>query len=343
VSAGYGQPSKRTHNIILQVGLTGKGLASTLIDKTPEFRHNMFKAALRGHTLRLLGGLTDEATAQRLTQTLWGGIGTGDGAVVGKLGVAFHASDSDLELGEYEYGRGIIMPTYELKKGTLTIFPMQEISDLPTDFLSREDLSEIATLLVQFSLLLGGFGKSWRRIDHEKFYPEYLEGENKPLIGCHWEFTQDSRRKYIIPVNRLGLIGKFIAKVREKLKTLLVPETARGRTSSYVEAWHEDNVEVWGCITSESKAVKWFHGEYERGKSVKRTPLFGEIGKIGRVWHRMYPHCELDQSNGKKRLRITSKYVELLTIFPDDSNKTDDFLEFLEKRSGFQKIWPQQN
>jgi CRISPR-associated protein Cmr6 len=40
--------------------------------------------------------------------------------------------------------------------------------------------------------------------------------------------------------------------------------------------------------------------------------------------------------------QATGEYVELLTIFPDDSNNTQDFLEFLEKDSQFRKLYPVQ-
>lgn len=83
VSAGYGYFEKiPSGQPLVTVGLQGQGIASTLLGKddshaeynTPEFRPNAFKAALRGHTLRLLGGMTDEATAKYLTKVLWGGI-----------------------------------------------------------------------------------------------------------------------------------------------------------------------------------------------------------------------------------------------------------------------------
>jgi CRISPR-associated protein Cmr6 len=33
------------------------------VDGTGEFRPNVFRAAIRGHALRIFGGLTDERTA----------------------------------------------------------------------------------------------------------------------------------------------------------------------------------------------------------------------------------------------------------------------------------------
>ncbi|MFM7717569.1 MAG: RAMP superfamily protein, partial [Microcystis sp.] len=170
VSAGYGRfkdvPSPET---LLQVHLKGQGIAATLLDKkTPEFRPNMFKAALRGHTLRLLGGMTDEKTAKHLTQILWGGI---DGAaILGQLGISFTYEDGDLKFGEHPYtppGKSKqIMPLYNLKRGTLQISCQNPCASSE----ERQELAELAKAIVQFSLLLGGFGKSWRRADHWQFF-----------------------------------------------------------------------------------------------------------------------------------------------------------------------------
>ncbi|MEH2378249.1 MAG: hypothetical protein V7K27_04990 [Nostoc sp.] len=121
VSAGYGQPINHPETKLVTVNLRGQGLASKLIDETGEFRPNIFKAALRGHTLRLFSSITDENTAEELTRELWGGFAGKNGAVVGQLGIAFNAIN--LEMGEYRYNN-VSMPTYELNAGTLNILCM---------------------------------------------------------------------------------------------------------------------------------------------------------------------------------------------------------------------------
>jgi CRISPR-associated protein Cmr6 len=80
---------------------------------------------------------------------------------------------------------------------------------------------------------------------------------------------------------------------------------------------------VWGRVSAnkESLAVKWFH---EVGR-LKGTDLAGRMGQIGQVWHRMYP-----SGNG---------YVELLTMFPDESDKTKSFLSFLKEQTDFELLW----
>jgi len=137
VSAGYGQPKPQTlknkkiyhQDLILPVELSGQGICSQLINKTKEFRPNMFKAALRGHTLRLFSGLTDDATAQALTKELWGGF-SDSGSVVGLLGIGFQDKEKHLEDYKYDNGeRKGVMPVYYLDRGTLNILTTRNVSD----------------------------------------------------------------------------------------------------------------------------------------------------------------------------------------------------------------------
>ncbi|WP_017655706.1 hypothetical protein [Fortiea contorta] len=331
VSAGYGQPINHPETKLITVNLKGQGLASQLIDKTGEFRPNIFKAALRGHTLRLFSGVTDENTAEALTRELWGGFAGKNGAVVGQLGISFNAVD--LEMGEYRYGRNT-MPTYELNAGTLNILCM----DNPSKEYKKE-LKTLATLILRFSLLLGGFGKSWRRIDHRIFFKDYLE-DNKPMIGSHWQFTQQSN-PYYFPVNKIEHITNILNDVQKTVNKWLQlkGKTSTQQLSSWRESFHPQKVQVWGRFAEDeedSLAVRWFHGSYQGVKSIKGSSLTGKIGQIGRIWHRMYPHYTIKDGEMKRQGR---RYVELLTIFPDKKDeRTREFLNFLPT-SNFTKLW----
>lgn len=324
VSAGYGGFVDFKHpEELLEVGLQGQGIFSTLLDKTPEFRPNMFKAALRGHTLRLLGGMSNAATAQKLTQQLWGGI---DGkAVVGLLGVAFSWENLHPQTVSKTQ-------VYNLEGGKLQIFC--NCSGL--DSSQKELLEKVARSLIQFSLLLGGFGKSWRRVHHQLFYPQYLQRPNKRMIGCHWRFTPDSGDFYF-PVNRLSAVTTAIDELRNNLLSWsqTQPQFQRGFARSWREAWHKDKVKVWGRFAQEeSLAVEWFHTEGE--PHIKKT-LAGEMGKTGRIWHRMYPHYVLGAEDILEAA-TDYKFVELLTIFPDDSDVSNKLPDFL-RRKQFQQLW----
>lgn len=321
VSASYGHfenisPAQE----LLKVKIKGQGIAPTLTDrdKTPEFRPNIFKAVLRGHTMRLFGGITDERTAKQLTNILWGGI---EGvATVGLLGVAFQSANYTLKpIDKYT-------KTFQLKEGTLIIFLTKSNVNNET----KAELKKIADLLVKFSMLLGGFGKSWRRVDHSIFFPDY----SKYKIGCHWQFFENQNFFGLSNENDLKIkINNFIDDIVNKLKTWASKQVKKLSTNTICENWREHwskkYVRVYGRIANskmDSKAVKWFHQNYSENKSIKEISLTGGLGKTSRIWHRMYPYQN-------------DKYVELLTIFPDDSDKTKDFLEFLSNQTEFEQLW----
>ena len=331
VSAGYGQPVKHPETKLVTVGLSGQGLASKLIDDVGEFRPNMFKAALRGHTLRLFSGVTDEKTAEELTRELWGGFAGNNGAVAGLLGIAFNPLE--LDMNEYRDK----MPTYELTQGVLNILCLgQIVGD------ERTKLKKLAEQLIKFSMLLGGFGKSWRRVDHRLVYKDYLHGKRKPMIGCHWEFQENSKGLYI-PMNKLNNITIFLNSLHDKLIKDWV--NSRGKELNYQpnqwrETWHTIKVEVWARIAediTDSEAIRWFHGNYKEGNSIKGSILTGKMGQIGRIWHRMYPRYVKTQDGDIRRKN--QEFVEILTIFPDDSDNTYNFLDFLKTDSDFTQVW----
>ncbi|MCY7384217.1 MAG: hypothetical protein LH628_16850 [Microcoleus sp. CAN_BIN18] len=344
VSAGYGRMAevKSADRVLLSVNLSGCGLRSQLLNRTPEFRPNMFKAALRGHTLRLLAGVTDANIAQRLTKQLWGGIdekGDDTGAIVGQLGIDFTAEE--LDFGEHKYkpnGRNVVvMPTYDLQTGTLDLLCVNNTYP-------QRELKKFVTILIKFSLLLGGFGKSWRRVDHHLFYKEYFERNDKPAMGCHWEFAENSEDFYLTAATSdLKNITNFLKDTQQKVIDWLKLNNLEPGNSpaTWREVWHPDKVEVWGRIAEDknsSKAIHWFHGAYSGNKSIKQTDLTGKLNQIGRIWHRMYPRYFKTRSGELKRKG--KEYVELLTIFPDESDKTQDFIEYLQNQSDFIKLWP---
>lgn len=336
VSAGYGQLKSHGKSNLLSVCLQGQGLASQLINKTGEFRHNMFKAALRGHTLRLFSGVTDQETAQELTQELWGGIAGENGAVVGKLGIAFQAKPGELTLDIYHYQKAP-MPIYDLTEGKLNILCMGKVSDR-----QRKQLGLFTTQLIKFSMLLSGFGKSWRRVDHRLFFESYLRDKSNPMIGCHWQFAENSKsERFYIPVNELSDVTTYLNNLRQKILLpwlKLKKKTPSNAVSDLREAWHPEKVQVWGRIAKDRKdshAIRWFHSPYEGNRQIKGTDLTGRLGVIGRIWHRMYPrYTKVTES-----LRATGEYVELLTIFPDNSKKTQEFILFLHSKSEFTLLW----
>ena len=335
VSAGYGQTKTHGESSLIAVQLRGEGIASQRINKQEEFRPNGLKAALRGHTRRLLSGVADPATAELLTQKLWGGF-AGREAIVGKLGIAFSAPELEIK---YRNRANV----YDTGDAVLNLLVMQDLSEQ-----ERKNLKVFLTQLIKFSLLLGGFGKSWRRVDHRLFFPEYLNDSRKCTIGCHWEVGERSL-SYCVPVKQLQDVTQFLDKLQKNVIgfPLLRELSPKAPDRTLRETWQKGNVEVWGRIAQDegdSEAVRWFHGAYLGSQSIYKSELTGKMGQIGRIWHRMYPRY-LPPTAEKTPPKATGEFVELLTIFPNRSGnseevrKTEEFLKFLSDRSSFERLW----
>jgi CRISPR-associated protein Cmr6 len=206
VSAGYGQShqfyQEIQDNVLYQVRLHGQGAASKLLDgnSTPEFRPNMFRAGIRGHALRIFAGL-NQSRAKDIIHELFGGI---EGETkVGWLRMSFYPENDDWQDIDEDIPDQHL--AYDIT-GTL----VWTLAKADLDVEEKELLKNLIQKLTEFAMLLGGFGKSWRRADHKKFYPDY----QKYRIGCHWEWVdaQDN------PVNDLEDVTKSIKSVEKAAK-----------------------------------------------------------------------------------------------------------------------------
>ena len=347
VSAGYGQVETSKPKILFSGKLKGQGQAPKLLTGEGEFRPNMIRAAIRGHALRLFGGLTSAANAERLVEQLFGGIQSKEGTI-GLLGLKFVESKLDLD----KFGQGkYAQPCYEVE-GELTWYLAR-----PLDTPSQEaDLKKLITALNQFALIFGGFGKSWRRADHRLFFEEYYDDDYKALIGCHWQWLgKDSLSRHSRKVRHPQHIKPFLLEVRKIASTWMELQGIKpqGYVQVWREAWHPSKVQVWGRIADDrekSEAISWFHSPFRREQrgihsegSIYKSPFVGKIGQVGRIWHRMYPLVILkpDPDNPEKQItRPTPRFLELLTLFPDNSEDCKEFLDFLQTNPfDFQQLW----
>lgn len=366
-SSGYGEVSFRIDDegkehriplegeILFRGKLKGEGQASKLLDGTPEFRPNIFRAAIRGHALRIFGGITNEDAADKIVNDLFGSI-EGEKGNVGKLAMQFN--QSSLELGEFGYHN---QPTYDVEGELIWV----STSNLSPE--QKKILQNLIHALSRFAMLFGGFGNSWRRADHRKFYRNNNGTEYKKLIGCDWEWTGSRNLERDLKFSNIHYVKQFIKQVRqlardwqEVVREELKLQTTPQDFANWREAWYPNNVEVWGRIADaakDSEAIKWFHNHYQTpypqfrdpGKTIKQTTITGFVGKqvgmiketqIGRIWHRMYPLTGKEKDTFIKN----GRYLELITIFPDDSPESQKFMEFLEYNSeqdsySFQKLW----
>ena len=350
VSAGYGQVATSQPPVLFKAKLTGQGQAPKLLTGEGEFRPNMIRAAIRGHALRLFGGLTTADRAERLVEELFGGISQG-GGTIGLLGLKF--VESKLVEGEFPIGSPYAQPYYKVE-GELTWYLARKLEDAA----QKAALEKLVTVLMQFALVFGGFGKSWRRADHRLFFEDYYEDSRKALIGCHW-FWQGtpSLTRHGRKVRNPQHIRPFLAEVqRVALEWMgLRGVQPGGLAQGWREAWHPSRVQVWGRVAEgreDSEAIYWFHGPYRKAQpgicgegSLYKSTFAGKINQVGRVWHRMYPLVTLkpDPKNPDRNLaslRANPRFLELLTIFPDGSGVCAEFLEFLGTNpAGFDRLW----
>lgn len=352
VCAGYGrveaagQPDKDKSVLLYRTHLKGQGQAAKLVDGTGEFRPNIFRAGLRGHALRLFGGLTDAEQADRLVDQLFGSV-RGRG-VTGLLGMSF--VETQLELGMFGKG-AYAQPTYAVE-GELR---WQLARSLPPD--QTECLKRLVADLMRLAMVLGGFGKSWRRADHRLFFEEYYEEGYKPLIGCHWRWLDAKVRKL---EGVTELIDGLRLRGQEWMQLQGIAANPERWAEEWREVWHPSRVQVWGretrsdALDFEARAIPWLHGPYrerfgrEVEGSIYRSSVTGQMGQIGRLWHRMYPVVVLRKKNPqdpneKPVPRETKRFFELLTLFPDGSSEFTEFVTFLKsqrsREGGFQPLW----
>lgn len=349
VCAGYGQPQLSGKvEALYRVRLKGQGQAAKRIDESGEFRPNAFRAAIRGHAMRIFGGLTDERSTEQIVDRLFGGIRDREGTT-GLLMMRFQASHLEVK----PFGRGAFaQPAYEVEGELAWILTQSKLDEA-----EQKALRALIKALTQFAMVFGGFGKSWRRADHRLFFGEYYEDSHKPLIGCHWQWAGEASLVNDVQVRKLDRVSEFIEKVREAARDWMrLQKIQPARPADWRESWHPGRVEVWGREASDredSEAIAWLHGAYqekiagvqERG-SIYESSLTGGVGRIGRLWHRMYPVVGLrppEKPGGKPIPKPTPRFLEVLTIFPDESRESEQFLRFLQENEGtsrgFRRLW----
>ncbi|MGB3532906.1 MAG: RAMP superfamily protein [Microcoleaceae cyanobacterium] len=351
VSSGYGQ-SKIETKPLYSCQLKGQGMAAKLLDGEAEFRPNIFRAGIRGHAMRIFGGLTTANQAIELVETLFGGVQ--NHGTVGLLTMYFE--ENSLNMGQFGQG-AFKVDTYNVE-GKLKWFLTQSLPDT-----QKDALTQLIKALTRFAMIFGGFGKSWRRADHRLFFPDYYEDSRKPLIGCHWQWSGTRSLLNDVGVRSLDKIASYIddkvLKVaKDWMKLQGITPTPNNYAKDWREAWHPNTVEVWGRLADEaedSRAIVWFHQAYRKGDrqfnikegTIYKSHLTGEAGrdsKVGHIWHRMFPRVVLKKNpdNPKKPIpHKTRQYFELITFFPDNSADSEEFLDFLyDEQKQFKKLWP---
>jgi CRISPR-associated protein Cmr6 len=354
-SNGYGQPATISGEILYQVKLRGQGGASKLINKKAEFRPNIFRAALRGHALRIFGGL-NQSMADNIVDELFGGIRKNK-EKQGLLGMSFQLDGPSADVINYppEIAEGKeadytvsgtliwkrVCDLYKHKRDSSRQSEREKID--PSEY--EPTLKNLVQQLTEFAMLLGGFGKSWRRADHRLFYKKYT----KHLIGCHWNWVEECDN-HVHNLNRAGSLILEIQKTAkewmEKRGVEVKPRPATpppplasapeqddpkkpklkkrtDREDIWREAWRDDNVQVWGRIANnaqDSKVIPWLHPFQQSNKPQNKTGSY----------HQNQPNKSQTQSRPEAFQKAPNQnsrpviYRKSLTGRVKDKNKSND-------------------
>jgi CRISPR-associated protein Cmr6 len=329
-SSGYGMgghfPGKPTITPATPLSflLEGVGVSSLLRDGTPEFRINIFKASLRGHMRRLLGGVARRNVVDDKVNHWFG-----DTKAPSSVQLIWQNRREPTFADTNQSNRN---PSYSLE-GLLYLDMRRRkpsSDEAENKRVQEKEQKDIALLekIVQFAYVMGGFGKSWRRIWHKTFMPDY---HNKHFaIGCHWSSPD------LDEIQTLIQLQDFLDKLYDQCCDYLDIRKQAAQSAKWREAWHPDRVAVYSQVVNQSQAIELFHD-----KIFKTTPALG--GKnpndtrpthVSSVWHRMLP------------IGNNNHYLEIVTVFhanrvPWEREGIDQFDFFIErlKESGLVFTW----
>jgi CRISPR-associated protein Cmr6 len=293
-STGYGfieqplfteAPKNVSYPPTRHIQLSGKGVTSTLLNRQYEFRPNCFKASLRGHLRRLIAGVC--SCPDRVNQIADGFLGSTGSE--GLIQLYWASQDEPQEL------------TYEVE-GILHLAARENNLTTELDFTEK---------VLKFAYVMGGFGKSWRRVWHHDFFPSYYKNTNerKFPIGCHWTSSVPTG------VDTPEQLKHFLNSLYQYCQNNF-GDTPPAHINNWREAWSPNNVAVFCKVTQDSQAIQLFHDPNFKTTSAigGRTPhvqhphTVNPPSSVSSVWHRMLPINE-------------SQYLEIVTVFYGGCNQ----------------------
>jgi CRISPR-associated protein Cmr6 len=315
--------------------LKGEGVSSVLRDDvTPEFRVNLFKASLRGHLRRLLGGVSQKEEEISRVVARW----FGDTRQPARVQIFWQQRRKPLFA---DTGRDDRNPTYDVDGMLYLDIPQLQPkqSNTPEDQAqnrreqekNKQDLALLEQVLT-FAYVMGGFGKSWRRVWHKQFMPDY-HGK-KFAIGCHWQSSD------LDLIQTEADLDRFLTQLHQQCVTYLNARTAQAM--DWREAWNPNRVAVYCRKGSCSEAVALFHDDIfkttpaigGRKPHAEHPDEFNPPQNTSSVWHRMLP------------LKNGTEFLEIVTVFHGDRTSwkrdgIDQLLAFIQalKDRGLKLGW----
>lgn len=301
-SAGYGTSAgMHPEHLLFECSVLGRGSASKLLSGKAEYRPTMFRAAIRSMALRVFGGLCDEETAELEVDILFGGI-------TGK-----HPRRGLLDFGYIDNGEPQIEPSktrfsFPVFKATGSIhWALNPVSRF-IDSDEKENLRMLLVALHGLVMSLGGFGKSWRRIDHQFFGQSLREGTyDKAPIGCHWQWLNRHVLPDLLQVDSSAAIKRLLDTARQCAQKRIGPKAGK-MYAPWQEVIHPMRMLIWtreALNVSDSIAMEWLHAKKQdrhqdlppslclhrsdMGGRLKNSRLDNGPTCVSRIWHRMLP------------------------------------------------------
>ncbi|MDZ8258506.1 RAMP superfamily CRISPR-associated protein [Nostoc sp. ChiQUE01b] len=292
-STGYGLPFITKNQYDINLSLHGVGITPVLLSGEPEFRPNVFKATLRGHAKRLLGGCCQNQQDNQRVEKKIGEL-FGNTQAPGKVEIYWElrnpSSNTDWQ------------PTYDIRGNLHISAPNADVNFIK--------------YLIKFAYTMGGFGKSWRRVWHKNFYHQNLRYDK--LIGCHWE-CKDSGWKndiseWVDDIRTPEQLDNFLKNLENECKKYF--QVKEPQSLNWREAWYKKRVAVYSKPVSQSQVIELFHKRiYKQTQAIggRKTIIRQKNGReeetevlvVSSVWHRMLPI----EGN---------KYLEIVTVFHGD-------------------------
>lgn len=352
-AAGYGRLKGKTcFSELFSCEILGQGIAPKLLDihTTAEFRPVSFRASIRCMALRLFAGLLPTEQALAEVDYLFGSLKGSDGPTVGILLSHFENSEP-IEVGtpavpdghqRWEFRPPKVMRVqgrliWETRHQTFT----HEQTNVLGDFLAA---------LHGLVMSLGGFGKSWRRVDH-RIFPLRNKYYSKTPLGCHWEWINIPAPNQWLNVQSIEDLQMLISKARSLARVWLTQRNIsmpQDVHPSWREVIHPHKMTIWARVArspNDCAAINWFHTDRILSSiqgleecRFKGTSLVGQSrppARVGQVWHRMLPIQ--DDSHGYRTVGYEGRqgqfitadvwngpFLEILTFFPISPNQRDE-------------------
>lgn len=319
-SSGYGLYNfpQSKYQYPLAFYLRGKGVSPLLRNDEPEFRRNLFKATLRGHCSRLLAGVTDQENLVKTKVNQFFGD-----TYPGSLQLYWETFPSFLKPDTCGKEK---TPVYE-NKGILYF-------DIFSDKIQKQKDISFIQKVMEFAFIMGGFGKSWRRVYHRDFFSSY----NTRGIGCHWQGEWQKSKEAPFMIEKTDDLRQFLNALFSSCQSYLGVTTSNC-VNDWREAWHPERVSVYAQVVSQSQVIDLFHqGTFKTTPAIGgRNPGDDRPKYVSSVWHRMLPIDE-------------AQYLEIITLFYGDRSPwkqhdnhriQDQLLPFVRavEQQGLQLIW----